>query len=966
MEGEMELDPEAPLLLSDVSSSLIPVEDAVHYALRNELTVDSLQLGRQALVVHHQAIASTLDSLSPDELMKGAGLHECLFRPIIPAAEPWPMPASALKFLHQVCTRSTKAEVADLTLRQCFATTATGMEALRSTKMELPALRSDHDADCRALQRRVEALRKVSLPDHRLPLHPVHAESGEGLEFPQSMLQKDADQMRAIERERLEVDKDAMFPMREPMENPFAPEPDACEVPEPSEPSSRLGEDIEAAEDRVLAPDRQFWADVMETDQPPERHSDMDVSEMFRAGDFRVTMETSSPPHVPRNIKLDTPLLPCGDEENGVEVVRVLDPGDLVQAKRLVMSSDASSGSDGPTGQLVALFKTSETAVMRQAEQEKLEPLDATARVTVPILDFSVSVPEWEQRICDPEAMFRRIQQHLDVSWQGSKWPHNRAAEQNMVWVPLAHMGEKRPAWETIEAEPALLESFLRGPRDDEILTSADYVYKKPGPAILRVDDEDDDEGSLTGPSFDEPSSGSNTASSGQPSGSTGSLSEQLQSSPDHRSKPRIPEPADLTTLVARRKRQIDEMVGRGPSNKGQVGAAASSGNALAEGYIDAALIPSTNVLRGYMTEFTDFAPLVENFVEMNFPKKPKLTHSSYFNPRGDAGPWPALSKAEMAAKLMPPPPKPVLALAPEIMPSEIPPRIVISTTVSNIITQHLKKFLPGIVLLTRDYNRHRPPGWQPGTSPPNLDEADIVISPSTGLLLTTMIHLRQRALPKQRAASGEGPGSNTDDSLPTFHRIVCNVAARHERLIVLVSEGSKHSETVSPLSQSDVRALAELQGLAAGLRVAVRTDVQVVYVGGGAETLARWAAFYTCLHQHRWTEEGEDGGMGVGDMLLPLETTWEVFLRRAGMNAYAAQAVLGRLKVPDGRPAVGGRDGRAFGLPLFVAMSREERVEMFEDMLGGRRVLERVSDVLDQRWGQSQQINKLGMARGW
>lgn len=70
-------------------------------------------------------------------------------------------------------------------------------------------------------------------------------------------------------------------------------------------------------------------------------------------------------------------------------------------------------------------------------------------------------------------------------------------------------------------------------------------------------------------------------------------------------------------------------------------------------------------------------------------------------------------------------------------------------------------------------------------------------------------------------------------------------------------------------------------------------------------------------------------------------------------MNVFAAQVVLGRLKVPVDRPAVGGADGQVFGLPLFVMMSRERRVELFEEEFGGRRVLDRVSEALDEPWGQ-------------
>jgi hypothetical protein len=68
-------------------------------------------------------------------------------------------------------------------------------------------------------------------------------------------------------------------------------------------------------------------------------------------------------------------------------------------------------------------------------------------------------------------------------------------------------------------------------------------------------------------------------------------------------------------------------------------------------------------------------------------------------------------------------------------------------------------------------------------------------------------------------------------------------------------------------------------------------------------------------------------------------------------MNVYAAQVTLGILKVPDGEPAVGG--GRLYGLPLFVMMEPHERATALEDALGGSRVLGRVSEALDEPWGQ-------------
>jgi hypothetical protein len=39
------------------------------------------------------------------------------------------------------------------------------------------------------------------------------------------------------------------------------------------------------------------------------------------------------------------------------------------------------------------------------------------------------------------------------------------------------------------------------------------------------------------------------------------------------------------------------------------------------------------------------------------------------------------------------------------------------------------------------------------------------------------------------------------------------------------------------------------------------------------------------------------------------------------------------------------------FGLPAFVLMSSDERIQRFQALLGGSRILKRASKLLDQQW---------------
>ncbi|KAH6634851.1 hypothetical protein B0J18DRAFT_442507 [Chaetomium sp. MPI-SDFR-AT-0129] len=711
-----------------------------------------------------------------------------------------------------------------------------------------------------------------------------------------------------------------LSPLSAALPSPFTPDLEVCQVPELSDSESRLSEDIKKAEAKIFESELEFWEGVIATDTTPAGDDDIDISTIIKWGDFNAPTSPTSPTPVSEDLKVDVPLLPRSDNNDGLPRSGAFVSNELAAAKELVVSSDTMSGSDGPTGQLVTLFQEGATKVMRSAEQEKLQPLYAKARVSVPVLDFSVPIPEWEQGIWETAEMFRYIQNNTDVDWRGPKWPHNRNVEQRMIWTPVAHMKDKTLTAEKIEVHADDLELFLERDRDDEVLTSVDYIHKESGLADFRIlNAEQDDDDSLEVPQ-------DRSKKEGVPLG------------PSTVTRTTIREPEDLTSLVSKRKRLIDEAADRQLSNNEWECRLSTSLNISAADVVDTALVPSTNVLRGFMNEYTDFGPLVDNFCDMNFPKKPKLTHSPFFGPPPIA---PASSKAkeEEAARLMPPPPKPVPALAPPINPPQSVHRAIVSSTVSQPLIQHVKALLPAVELIPRIYEKHRPPGWTPGIPSPNLDEADFVVTPSTGILLTTMVQLRQKAPPSagvySTATSTNAAMAAKPHNLASFYRIIENVAARHERLVVLVSESNKHSETASPLSQSDARSLTEFQGLVAG----IPGIVQLVYVGGGVETLAKWVAAAVCEYH---ASEGEEVARKVSELLLPVETTWEVFLRRAGMNACAAQVVLGTLKVPAGIPAVGCGDGGVFGLPRFVMMSREERVDLFAQI-----------DVLDGPWGE-------------
>jgi hypothetical protein len=214
--------------------------------------------------------------------------------------------------------------------------------------------------------------------------------------------------------------------------------------------------------------------------------------------------------------------------------------------------------------------------------------------------------------------------------------------------------------------------------------------------------------------------------------------------------------------------------------------------------------------------------------------------------------------------------------------------------------------------------------------------EAEIILSPSTGLIFTTLQEVKQRALPGQPERS-------------LVKERVATLQLRYERLVVLVSEGlSREMEELGssrPDDPRDAEALKTFEQFASRLE----GDVVVRYVRGGEKALA-------CSTVVEMANYGlPHGSMDIGDIKpMAQETSWEVFLRRAGFNPFAAQAIVAWLQKPLNvpvAPTLPAKYVSAVGLPRFILMSEEERVRSFQALMGGSRVLITASKLVDQAW---------------
>lgn len=203
-------------------------------------------------------------------------------------------------------------------------------------------------------------------------------------------------------------------------------------------------------------------------------------------------------------------------------------------------------------------------------------------------------------------------------------------------------------------------------------------------------------------------------------------------------------------------------------------------------------------------------------------------------------------------------------------------------------------------------------------------NEADLILAPGQGLMLTTLQRLMQKSLPGQVTHN-------------VIRERVVQLARRYERLIIMVHE-DRASNQQRPLDNRECSELVSLMNFCA----AQNHDIQVMYIPGDESALATWIVASLVRY-----------GLHDPDVqLLQDESSWELFLRKAGMDAFAAQVVLKKLNAPDLTPASPNK--QHYGLPKFVMMDEAERLKIFGALFGGEKILRKVSMAIDGSWTQN------------
>lgn len=678
---------------------------------------------------------------------------------------------------------------------------------------------------------------------------------------------------------------------------------------------------------------------IKKQDDSASQNSDPMLLETESLGDIYSPLKglkdpPSSPPSLrerPKDLKVEVPLSPPHSDQpppwkrKSVSFSEALP--ELIPLLPLPIPMPENTSSDDINAFFEQTIKPVAVKAERAIEQEQLQEADTTLRIPVPVMDISLPIAPWTAKSHGPkadngdEALKKTLNEMKALHFSKRTWPTSGQAERELKWAPFPVALGKVETQESIP-DNGSIDEYVKPPERVDVTT---LTWKPDG---LRI--------------FDK----------------------LAESDEEELEEGEFPEEKDISSLVRKRKleleaddpvsppsEEVSTVANARPQGKQNTDMAVAKAKAIVSKPTRGTVSKSINQEDSFTNSFSAMGALEDYMnVRKGQMARREVTSDHHFakqpqfpQPSEPADLHPPKRRSQIT--LQEPARRALVLQAPPVsIPSSLHFFIVSASFLSNRgLSRQVQRLYPSAEFIERDFALHqqqqsrRRPQLKANSSTVDFgtmaDEADMLLSPITGLIWTTLQKIKQCSLPGQEPRSA------------VRERIVRS-SPRYERLVVLVSQDQNNypssdriSTDLQSLDDNDYTALAEFTAFCSSLP----DEVQTIFVAGGEQDLAKWIAAAMVKHGLSTDQEIK---------LLQDETLWEVFLRRAGMNAFAAQAILAALKAPDQNEvdAVGKR-GTDYGLTAFAKMSVQERFAQFETLLGGRRLLSRVSRVLDARW---------------
>lgn len=551
--------------------------------------------------------------------------------------------------------------------------------------------------------------------------------------------------------------------------------------------------------------------DANNTNINPVITSDIDIGELFSP--LREVNEAvfQTPPKRKIDLKVEVPLTPLYPKSKKLKSVSFSEAMHefIPELPSLYENGDDILASDNSFDAFFnEVIVPIGERVNREVEQEQLQEINTTYRVDIPVMDFKLPVPPWEkdnlgtmrgQGQMDLEIECELIAKSQSMELQQMReWKENLGKlELSLEWNPFPRDLKQRASQEAIE-ENGSLDKVLELLTIHDALDSSSLIWKPDGLRVLDPSEDTDDEL--------EP----------------GDFSKNQE---------------DMDTLIRKRKLQMDES----SRETGKFLKVLHSETYRPEIPKDTGSLPSTETISTQPVSGKDnslffggifsASAALDNFMALHGVKadeKPRERHeqSIHTNPSviNEEGPE---SVCDIGISL-----QPHSILAPTPLPTTRPPcSVIISSDIlkRRPLMKQIRSLYPNLEIIERDFSSPLSPA----------KEADLILSPATALMLTTLQMIKQKPLPGQK------------DTQSIKHRIA-HLSLRYERLIIFVSEGQLANQTsatleshqpeiktttTTDLDSRDSSALASLSAFCASLE----GQVIPTYLPGTEADLTRW-----------------------------------------------------------------------------------------------------------------------------
>ncbi|KAF8248237.1 hypothetical protein K440DRAFT_660929 [Wilcoxina mikolae CBS 423.85] len=230
------------------------------------------------------------------------------------------------------------------------------------------------------------------------------------------------------------------------------------------------------------------------------------------------------------------------------------------------------------------------------------------------------------------------------------------------------------------------------------------------------------------------------------------------------------------------------------------------------------------------------------------------------------------------------------------------------------ILFQHIKALYPAARLIERDVSILTGNGANfsssTTTSTSRFTDADLILSPTTGLVVTTLPRLRQRS---------SLPGENmTFTCGANIKKRIMSICGRYERLLVVIQFPS-----FKITSKCDLEIIAAFLGFVSTISGECIVESRVIE--GGQEDVAQWVVGMMVMGRHEYNL--------IEDEMMP-----EQFLTQVGLNPFASQVILSGFQEHD-------------GLSSLLRMDAGVTKRRFESLVGVK-VSSGVGSMLSTVWG--------------